>query len=435
MKINGWGNYPTIISEVESTSDFSKIQELISKNNELIPTGLLRSYGDSALADITFSTLKLNKFLKFDQANGIMITEAGVSFAEINEVTIPSGWFLPVTPGTKFVTVGGAIASDVHGKNHHKNGTFGNFVNWMKIMVADGSIVLCSKYENPDLYYATIGGMGLTGIILETEFSLQKIETSTIQQKTIKAKNLDELLNLFEQYAGYTYSVAWLDTAAKGNNSGRALLYVGEHSSDKEFDLHYGHQKQIINLPFFLPNSLLNQISLRTLILAYYSKEFKRERDFQTNFDTFFYPLDAINNWNRGYGKRGFSQYQFVIPIENASIHLKKVLNTLSDYGQTSFLTVLKVFGEENENYLSFPQKGYTLAMDFAISRKSLDMFNALDKIVDSAGGRLYLTKDARMSNEFFTKRYPNLNKFREIKAKWDPNNKFQSLQSKRLGI
>jgi FAD/FMN-containing dehydrogenase len=435
MKINGWGNYPTIISEVESTSDFSKIQELISKNNELIPTGLLRSYGDSALADITFSTLKLNKFLKFDQANGIMITEAGVSFAEINEVTIPSGWFLPVTPGTKFVTVGGAIASDVHGKNHHKNGTFGNFVNWMKIMVADGSIVLCSKYENPDLYYATIGGMGLTGIILETEFSLQKIETSTIQQKTIKAKNLDELLNLFEQYAGYTYSVAWLDTAAKGNNSGRALLYVGEHSSDKEFDLHYGHQKQIINLPFFLPNSLLNQISLRTLILAYYSKEFKRERDFQTNFDTFFYPLDAINNWNRGYGKRGFSQYQFVIPIENASIHLKKVLNTLSDYGQTSFLTVLKVFGEENENYLSFPQKGYTLAMDFAISRKSLEMFNALDKIVDSAGGRLYLTKDVRMSNEFFTKGYPNLNKFREIKAKWDPNNKFQSLQSKRLGI
>lgn len=435
MKINGWGNYPIIDSKVISSSDYTFIQEYVRKSKSFIPSGLYRSYGDSALSENTFSSLKLNKFLSFDKTNGILRTESGVSFEEINEITIPHGWFLPVTPGTKFITVGGALGSDVHGKNHHKSGTFGQYVNWFKIITGNSEILTCSKSENVELFNATIGGMGLTGIILEVEFSLQKIETSTIQQKTLKAKNLDELLNLFEQYADSTYSVAWLDTAASGRNAGRALLYLGEHSADDKFDLTYNHQKQLINLPVFLPNFILNPISLRTLILAYYSKEFKNEKNFFTNFDTFFYPLDAINNWNRGYGKRGFSQYQFVIPFENASDILKKVLATINDYGLASFLTVLKVFGEENDFYLSFPKKGYTLAMDFPICPKSLLMFNELDVIIEDAGGRLYLTKDARMSQEFFQNSYPKLDKFREIKNKFDPNNKFSSLQSRRLGI
>jgi FAD/FMN-containing dehydrogenase len=435
MKINGWGNYPVIDSDVKYASDYSKIQEMIVQTNEILPTGLFRSYGDSALAQNTLSTINLNKFLNFDKINGILRTESGVSFEEINEVTIPQGWFLPVTPGTKFVTVGGAIASDVHGKNHHKSGTFGQFVRYFKLMTADGAIITCSPSENAELYFATIGGMGLTGIILEAEFSLQKIATSLISQKSIKVRNLDELLDLFMQYSGYSYSVSWLDTAAKGKNQGRALLYLGEHSENKNLELNYAHKIQKINLPFFLPNSLLNQTTLKTLSLAYYSKEFSREKNFNSGIDNFFYPLDAIKNWNKGYGKRGFSQYQFVIPFENASIILKKVLNTMADYNQTSFLNVLKVFGEGNNNYLSFPQKGYTLAMDFAICPKTLLMFDELDIIIEDAGGRLYLTKDARMSAEFFQASYPKLNKFREVKAKFDPNNKFQSLQSRRLGI
>ncbi len=306
MKINGWGNYPSIESEMKSYSDFSKIQDYVCKNHSLIPSGLFRSYGDSALSSHIFSSLKLNKFLKFDTENGIMQTEAGVSFEEINIVAIPKGWFLPVTPGTKYVTVGGAIASDVHGKNHHKSGTFGQFVNRMKIMLSDGTIALCSKTENSDLFYATIAGMGLTGIILEAEFSLQKIETSTIEQKTLKARNLDELINFFQEYSGYTYSVSWLDTASKGNSAGRALLYLGEHSKKNEFDLKYSRQNQIINLPLYLPNIVLNQFTQKRIILAYYTKEFKLEKNFYTNFDTFIYPLDAINNWNRGYGNVAF---------------------------------------------------------------------------------------------------------------------------------
>ncbi|OGU56352.1 MAG: hypothetical protein A2X64_02080 [Ignavibacteria bacterium GWF2_33_9] len=435
MKIHGWGNFPFVDSEVKYSSDYSKIQDYILKQNQVIPSGLFRSYGDSALAEHTFSSLRLKRFLKFDLENGVLATEAGVSFAEINEVTIPQGWFLPVTPGTKFVTVGGAIASDVHGKNHHKSGTFGEFVNRFKLMLSDGSILNCSKLENPELYHATIGGMGLTGIILEAEFNLQKIRTSVIEQKTLKIRNLDELLAKFEEFSDFTYSVSWFDTSAHGKNAGRALLYLGEHSKSNEFNLDYKSKGKLIDLPFNFPNFSTNSAFLNLANKAYFAKEFKREKNFTTNFDTFYYPLDAIHNWNRVYGKRGFAQYQFVIPFENAAENLKKVLSVIEKYGQTSFVTVLKVFGESNENYLSFPKKGYTLAMDFPISRKSLEMFDMLDKIIASADGRLYLTKDSRMSAEFFQAGYPNLYKFREIKSKYDPNNKFNSLQSIRLGI
>lgn len=435
MYISGWGNFPKVNSVITSYSDYSKLQEIVKKSQIILPNGLLRSYGDSALSENTFSSKRLNKFLNFDTNRGILHAEAGVSLKEINEITIPKGWFLPVTPGTKYITVGGAIASDVHGKNHHKSGTFGKFVNWIKLLIADGSIVNCSMAENTDLFRATIGGMGLTGIILEAEFQLQQINSSSIVQKTVKTKNLDELLEKFEKYKDYTYSVSWIDTASRGKNSGRALLFLGEHDTNNEIDLEYNQKKQILNVPFFPPKFFLNSFLLKELNFLYFLKELKEEKDFSTDFDSFFYPLDAILNWNRIYGKSGFAQYQFVIPFENASETLKLVLKTLSDFGLYSFVTVLKVFGEENEFYLSFPKKGYTLAMDFAISEKSLKMFDKLDEIIWNAGGRVYLTKDARMSSEFFKEGYTKLIQFKEVKQKFDPNNKFQSLQSKRLGI
>ncbi len=438
MEISGWGNFPKIEAEMVSDAYFSNIQEIVSKSSQIIPNGLLRSYGDSALGKFCFSSAKLNRFLLFDKESGLLTVESGVSLLEINKIFIPQGWFLPVTPGTQFVTIGGAIASDVHGKNHHKVGTFGNFVKSIKLLLPNSQIVDCNTNEDSEIFKATIGGIGLTGIILQAQIMLIPITSPLIEQTTLKSENLDELFENFSKYNNTTYSVAWIDTFSNNSQLGKGLLFLGEHfnAKDKENKSIEIKKTSKITIPFNFPSKTLNPFFLRIFNYLYYSKEFKKEKKSLVYFDKFFYPLDAINHWNRIYGKNGFAQYQFVVPIDNSKKAIVKIYQIMRDFGQGSFLTVLKQFGDENGFYLSFPNNGFTLAMDFAINRKTLEMFDAFDKIILEYGGRLYLTKDSRMSNKFFHKTYEDkIDKFKEIKSKVDSNNKFNSLQSKRLAL
>ncbi len=437
MKTTNWGNYPVIDATIYSPASVDELKKIVSSNSEMIARGLGRCYGDSSLNHTIVSTLRLSHLLAFDEQSGILICESGVSFSELLEVFVPRGWFLPVTPGTKFITVGGAIASDVHGKNHHIYGSFSNHLLWIKILLSDGTIIQCSRNENSDLFWSTCGGMGLTGIIVEASFKMLKIETAYIRQRILKTKNIDETIEAFDTNKHWTYSVAWIDCLAKGNSLGRSALILGEHATKSEVSYRYRNPLKIekrvpIPFPIFLPNFALNTQTVKIFNEIRYASYVSK--DSFVEYEPFFYPLDIIGDWNKIYGRRGFTQYQFVLPNESSKEGLKKLLTKISESGEGSFLAVLKLFGKQ-EGILSFPREGFTLALDFAISPTTLKLFNELDNLVNDFGGRLYLSKDVRMTKEVFEKGYSNANKFVLLKKKFDGQQKFQSLQSKRIGI
>ncbi len=440
MKITNWGNYPVIDGNMYSFSSEKELLNILQESSEIIPRGLGRCYGDSSLNREIISTKKFNRFLNFDEKTGILTCESGISLSEIIDVFVPRGYFLPVTPGTKFVTLGGAVASDVHGKNHHKSGSISSHIYSLKIMLDDGNIIKCSPDKNADLFHATCGGMGLTGIILEVSLKLIPVNTSYILQETWKAENLDEILEYLEQSLDTTYSVAWIDCLAKNKNLGRSVLIKGEHALKEDlFDVRQvgkpldlpGQKNK--NIPLFLPEFSLNPLTVKAFNFLYYYKLFKKVTKSVVDFNTFFYPLDNVLNWNRIYGKRGFIQYQFVLPKESKK-GFKKILTKIAESGQGSFLAVLKLFGKQ-DGILSFPFEGYTLALDFPVKKGVLKFLDELDLLVLEYGGRLYLTKDARMNGNMFKSGYENLDRFLEIREKYCKTGKFQSLQSKRLGI
>jgi decaprenylphospho-beta-D-ribofuranose 2-oxidase len=429
--IQNWGNYPKIDSEELETSNYSEIKDFINKKNQLIARGNGRCYGDSSLQSAVVSTLQLNKFLYFDKVRGVLKVESGVLLSEILELTVPHGFFLPVTPGTKWITVGGAVASNIHGKNHHKEGAISNYIESFEIITDSGDLLNCSRVENIALFSETIGGMGLTGIITTVTIKLKAIETSFIKQKSIKAKNIDEIITLFEKYNHYTYSVAWIDCLKKGANMGRSILMLGEHATkndlrDKKSNILTLHSDKQINIPIYFPNFTLNKFTISMFNDLFYNKQVVKEKCSIVHYDTFFYPLDMLNNWNRIYGKNGFTQYQFVIPFEKGREGLKRIMKEITESGCGSFLAVLKTFGKEDDfsSPLSFPKEGYTLALDFKISPKVFTLLDRLDKLVLLYNGRLYLTKDVRMSKDMFAKTYSY--------AKF--SNKFSSLQCERYG-
>lgn len=413
--IQNWGNYPKIVSDVLEESSYSEIMAFINNKSKLIARGNGRCYGDSSLQNAIISTLKLNKFLLFDKEKGILKTEAGVLLSEIIEVSVPFGFFLPVTPGTKWITIGGAVASNIHGKNHHKEGAISNFIESFELITDESTLINCSKNENIEMFINTIGGMGLTGLITTVTIRLKRIETTFINQKTIKAKSLTEILDYFERYNYYTYSVAWIDCLKKGTNMGRSILRLGEHAQKQDltqkgkkyFTLHSDKQ---INIAIYLPNFTLNRLTIGLFNELYYNKQITKETNSIVHYDTFFYPLDMLNNWNRIYGKNGFTQYQFVIPFERGREGLTKIMKEITESGCGSFLAVLKTFGKRDDfsSSLSFPEEGYTLALDFKITPKVFSLLDRLDKIVFDYNGKLYLTKDVRMSTEMFQKTYPN---------------------------
>jgi FAD/FMN-containing dehydrogenase len=436
LNLSNWGNYPVVDTEVRT---LNTTHSNIPGNGQMIARGLGRCYGDSALANVVLSTLSLNKMLSFDENTGILTCESGVSFDEILKVFVPRGFFLPVTPGTKFITVGGAIASDIHGKNHHSEGTFSAHVISLKMLLADGSVHLCSPSVHSELFFATCGGMGLTGIILEASFRLKKIDSAMISQKAIRCSGLDEILEQFDITEHWTYSVAWIDCLSTGKSLGRSILMLGEHSKAENSTpekRYVTHTQGKLSVPFQFPSFALNTLSVRAFNFLYYHKQFRRSIENSIHYDPYFYPLDSILHWNRIYGRRGFTQYQFVIPKEGGKEGLRQIISEIAKSGQGSFLAVLKLFGQQHmHNPLLFPAGGYTLALDFPITKALFPLLNRLDEMVAERGGRVYLTKDARLSKENFLRFYPAAPEFREYLRKIDPNQKFASMQSIRLGL
>lgn len=431
--LTSWGCYPKHLSENYSI-ELQQLDAFLPALNEKkwIPRGLGRSYGDSAIADAVLNTSRLKHFIAFDDQAGILHCQSGVSLAEIIKVFLPRGWFLFVTPGTKYVTVGGAIASDVHGKNHHHAGCFSEFVEALELLCPTGERIVCSRSQHADIFHATCGGMGLTGLILSAKIQLKKVSSSYIDQKTFRTKSLAQTIRVLLEHETASYSVAWLDCLAPQNQQGRSLVFLGEHltASDVNMDL-CSFDETIKSLPLQYVAPFLNAYSIRAFNELYYRKA---EGAQCVSLNQYFYPLDRLNGWNRLYGHHGFTQYQFVIPLDQTAA-MEKILTEIRYFGVSSFLSVLKIFGAENHNYLSFPKKGLTLALDFKITPKLWAFLDRLDKLVIDAGGRVYLTKDCRLNAENFRRMYPRYEDFLEVRKRCDPHKSIQSLQSKRLEI
>ena len=428
QKVTNWGNFPVVEKTMKSEDSLDKIKEFVKSNNEVIARGNGRCYGDASLGENIFSTKRLNKFISFDRLNGIIECESGVLLSEILEISVPQGYFLYVTPGTKFVSVGGAIASDVHGKNHHAEGCFSEYILEFSLLDESGEVIICSRENNAEKFWATVGGMGLTGIILSAKIKLKNIETAFIRQESIKAENLDEIFKLFDESEDWTYNVAWIDCLQKGKNIGRSILMRGEHALKGELPAKYTEKplrlkkKPMPTIPFYFPGFVLNNLTVKIFNWLYFNKQRQKQVNSFIDYETFFYPLDVINDWNKIYGKSGFIQYQMVIPKEKGKEGMKKILETIANSGNGSFLAVLKLFGKNNpQAYNSFPMEGYTLALDFKVNAKLKKLIEKLDQIVEEFDGRIYLTKDS-MSKSSLTNYLKNIQ-----------NPKFVSMQHKRI--
>jgi FAD/FMN-containing dehydrogenase len=439
--LSGWGNIPESPSRVCYPSTTPEISEVLATGT-LLPRGLGRSYADQATNrdQEVVKMMRLNRMLAFDPATGILTCEAGTSLEEIIEHLTPRGWFPLITPGTKYVTLGGAIANDVHGKAHHADGSFVNCVKSFTIMLADGRALTASREENSDLFWANFGGLGLLGIILTVTVQLRKIETTYFRQKSVAARNLDEMLEAIDQSdKEYTSSVAWINSMATGKHLGRGVLAMGNSATLAELPDKLKHdplrigKKPKITVPIYLPGFVLNSFTVSILNRVIDWKQ--RAGNGISHYDSFFYPLDAINDWNKGYGKRGFIQYQFVIPEAGGKENIRKILVAITESGCVPFLNVLKKFGEAQGGLLSFPMKGYTFAIDFPITPKLKPFTKKLDAMVLGMGGRIYLGKDAYLDEATFKAMYPQHKEWLAIKKKYDPQNRFSSDLARRIGL
>lgn len=437
-KISNWGRFPVVTGDLYCISDTDQLGKLVRDCESLIARGKGRCYGDSSLNARMLSMPSYDKITAFDEKTGELTCQAGTTLEEILDIFVPRSWFLPVTPGTKFITVGGAIAADVHGKNHHLQGSFCQHISSMEIMLANGEVTRCSPNENKQLFETTCGGMGLTGVILSATFKLRPIASAYIREETILARNLDEIMALFDESGEWTYSVAWIDCLAKGMDLGRSVMMRGEHASVGELGSRqaanpFAIKKGLsLKVPFDLPSCTLNNLSVSLFNFLIYHKY--KNATFISDYDSFFYPLDSISHWNRIYGRKGFTQYQCVLPKSVSYKGMQKILTRIGESGMGSFLAVLKLFGTQ-DNFISFPMEGYTLALDFPVNKRLFPLLDELDEIVLSLGGRLYLAKDARMAASMFKNSYPNAKAFIQRIAEYDSKNKFRSLQSDRLEI
>lgn len=428
-RISGWGGYPAQEAEVERPRSPSACRAALAR--PLIARGMGRSYGDSAQAPVVLQTAGLDHFLAFDRQAGVLTAQAGVTIRDVLRLVVPAGWFVPVLPGTSHVTLGGAIASDVHGKNHHGAGTFGRHVESMTLMLGTGEMVTTSPTLRPDLFCATCGGMGLTGVILQATIRLVPLQGSMIRQTTFKARCLEEAFESFATHGHASYAVAWIDCLATGPSLGRSVLMFGEHTSEGGL---FEAPTRRLQVPFHTPAALLNPLTMRAFNAAYHA----RARDGRTAcvpLTTFFHPLDAIEGWNRLYGRAGFVQYQCVLPKEGGLANMRTLLQLIARSGFGSFLAVLKEFGAANDHLLSFPMPGYTLALDFKMRPGVVELLHGLDDRVAAMGGRVYLTKDAVMREATFKAMYPRWVEFESVRQRYGAIGRFASAQSRRLGL
>ncbi|MEA1672444.1 FAD-binding oxidoreductase [Nitrospirillum sp. BR 11163] len=416
--ITSWGNLGTIEHEV-STPTFREeaaplLSALVDKAGSVLGYGLGRSYGDSPLnaGGGLLVTRRMDRCHAFDTATGVLRADAGLSLADLHTITVPRGWFVAVTPGTKFVTLGGAVANDVHGKNHHTAGSFGHHVRALGLRRSDGTLLECAPDRNADLFRATVGGLGLTGLIEWVEIRLQAIASSDMEVENIRFDHVDRFFDLAAESADWTYSVAWVDCLSQGATLGRGIFSRGRHAPDGPRVAQPAGAK--LAVPLTPPVSLINGLSLRAFNAAYYNRP-GASFSGRHHFDSFFYPLDGVHHWNRVYGPRGFYQYQCVVPPAVARAAVTELLTRIAASGTGSCLVVLKNFGDiAPAGLLSFPMAGTTLALDFPNQGpRTLALMADLDRTVAAAGGRLYPAKDARMPADLFAAGYPAVAEFK----------------------
>lgn len=442
-KVSGWGRFPVVDATVYRPEKRREVPAILASGHDetYLARGCGRSYGDApvngggGLIDMS----RLNRMVAFDEETGILECEAGVTLSEILETFVPRGYFPPVLPGTKFVTVGGAIGNDIHGKNHHKDGTFSMFVESFDLLTASGDVMTCSKQINSDVFWATAGGIGMTGVIVSARLRLRRIQTAYVQVDFVRAKNLESALaTIAESDEHYTYSVGWVDCLAKGGSLGRAILMRANHAPVEALPPGTTHPlrapvKRQKNVPFDFPQFVLNPLSILLFNNLYYGIH-RETRGKVMDFDSYFCPLDGILNWNRMYGRRGFGQYQVTIPLDRPD-GLVALLERISRSSCASFLAVLKKMGGSNSGVLSYPSEGYTFTMDIPMRPDLIALLHALDKHVLDCGGRLYCAKDSTTLPETFAAMYPRLDELRAVKARLDPNNRFSSTMARRLRI
>jgi FAD/FMN-containing dehydrogenase len=411
-----WGNFPPARQAARTLSWRDDPLPLGADGATVLPRGLGRSYGDSCLNDggVLLDTRRLDHLIEFDRDTGVLRCEAGVSLDAILELLAPQGWFPPVTPGTRFVTIGGAIANDVHGKNHHRAGTFGRFVERFELLRSDGRRTICSAVENADLFRATIGGLGLTGLITWAEIRMKRVASERIDRESVRFGGLDEFFELTRvSDESFEYTAAWIDSLARGRRLGRGLFLRGNHAAAGDRGS-TARTRGWLSVPCNAPGFLLNRTSIRLFNTLYYRRQRNRLSRRTAHYGPFFHPLDSIGNWNRLYGRRGFLQYQCLVPHRTAREALRSLLERIAVKGEASFLAVLKVFGDlPSPGMLSFPRPGVTLALDFPNrGARTFELLNVLDDIVAGCGGRVYPAKDARMSAASFRRYYPEWTEF-----------------------
>jgi decaprenylphospho-beta-D-ribofuranose 2-oxidase len=432
--ISGWGRIGAPGRE-KLSEDIEHLTE-----GAVLCRGLGRSYGDSAIpppgSPEVATTVLCDRILSFETSSGTLRAEAGVSIEQLNRRLLPLGFFVPVTPGTQFVTLGGAVAADVHGKNHHVAGCFGDHVTRLRMRLADGRIVHAEPDgENSDLFWATTGGMGLTGHILEVDVSMKPIPSPWIQQETRRVDDIDEYIDALKDGAQrFPFTVGWIDCLSRGKSMGRGTLIAGDWAKPEDAPKRYPHPKMRITMPVDLPSFVLGRPSVQAFNFLNYWRHLPRIKRGITHWETFFYPLDMIREWNRMYGKRGFTQYQCVLPDSAGRGAARRVLDLLTKKGGASFLCVIKDCGPENRGLLSFPFKGISIALDIAVRDDTQQLVDALNEKVIEEGGRIYLAKDQFTRPEHFREMEKRrLPAFLEARAKWDPKKRIRSAQSVRL--
>ncbi len=443
----GWGRYPRVTARCARPERRREVEEALRDRGgePVLAHGLGRSYGDAALVSggRVLLTRRLDRLLEFDPETGWLRAEAGVSLEEVIRTFVPRGFFPPVVPGTQFVTLGGALACDIHGKNHHVDGTFADHVRRLELLTAKGEIVVCDADHEPELFWATVGGMGLTGVMLSMEVRLARIDNPYIEMESIRVENLDHFFDVSAESGGHTHTVSWIDCVARGPRMGRGIFMRGRHASSSAAPAGPGVGERlkaaaepILDVPFDAPGWLLNNVTIRAFNEAYYRKQLKPRTNSVVHYEPFFFPLDFVRDWNRLYGPRGFLQYQLVVPPDPEHRAIRTVLEQITASGMGSFLAVIKEFGERVHGGLSFPAPGVTLALDFPNYGQPLfELLDRLDDVVAEAGGRVYLCKDARLKRAQFRRMYPAWEAWRAVRDAWDPDGVFQSELGRRLGL
>ncbi|MDO9268600.1 MAG: FAD-binding oxidoreductase [Methylobacter sp.] len=427
VAVSSWGRLGNSEHEVVVLSDRNQVIQQLKSSRSGIAHGMGRSYGDVCLNPdgLLWQTTSLDRFISFDEITGRLVCEAGMRLRDIQRLMIPRGWILPVTPGTQLVTVGGAIANDVHGKNHHVLGSFGDHIHRIRLVRTDGEIIECNPQIKPDWFAATVGGLGLTGVITEAEIQLRRVAGPWLDAETVPYNNLDEFFHLADtSEADWEHTVSWIDCISGG---GRGIFMRGNPANT---GLCPEPKNRKLTMPFVPPVSLVNSLSLKPFNMAYFNlKKWQAGRS-PAHYESFFYPLDNLMEWNRMYGPKGFFQYQSVVPREVGRDAVQAMLAEIARSGEGSFLAVLKTFGNRQAvGMMSFPQPGVTLALDFPNKGgRTLKLLERLDSIVRGAGGRIYLAKDARMPRDLFKAGYPRLGEFLQYR---DPG--ISSAMSRRL--